>query len=92
MPEAALTAYAGLVERQIAQANKQGHAAACRLVARMGALRAQRGEAAEHDAFVAGLSQRHAAKRSFVTMLREAGAGPRRRQVAGVECRIVPPG
>lgn len=78
MPDAALTAYAGLVERQIAQTSKQGYAEACRLVARMRALRARQGDTAEHDAFLAGLLQRHSAKRSLVAMLKETGAGRRR--------------
>ncbi len=75
MPEEALGAYAALVEWQVGLANRQGYAEACRLVARMGALRGRSGEGAAATAqrrFVEDLLRRHAAKRSFVAMLREA--------------------
>ena len=58
--------------------SKHGYAAACRLAARMGPLRARRGEGAAHRAYVEALLARHRAKRSFVAMLRGAAnsAGP----------------
>ncbi len=78
MPGEALAAYERLVEQQVGLTNKHGYAAACRLVARMGPLRARRGEAAAHRAYVEALLARHRAKRSFVAMLRKAAtsAGP----------------
>ncbi|MGG5809166.1 hypothetical protein [Falsiroseomonas sp. CW058] len=72
MPEGALAAYAGLVERQVALTNRQGYEEACRLVARMAALCARRGEEAEHRAFIEDLLRRYGAKRSFVALLRNA--------------------
>jgi uncharacterized Zn finger protein len=75
-PEDALGAYAELAERQIALANRGGYTEACRLIARMGALRAAAGEEAAHRAYVADLLSRHEAKRSFAAMLAEvAGSG-----------------
>jgi uncharacterized Zn finger protein len=71
LPDKALAAYGRMVERQVALTNRQGYAAACGLVARMGALRARCGEEAVHEAFIADLLRRHAAKRSFVAMLRD---------------------
>ncbi len=78
MPEEALGAYAAIVERQVGLINRQGYAEACRLVARMGAPRGRRDEvAAAQRGFVEDLLRRHAAKRSFVAMLRDAtGAAP----------------
>lgn len=82
LPDEALGVYARLVERQVALANRQGYAAACALVARMGALRTRCGREAEHAAFVAELLRRHATKRSFVAMLR-AAEEPGAREEAG---------
>ena len=78
MPAEALAVYERLVEQQVGFTNKHGYAAACRLVARMGPLRARRGEGAAHRAYVEALLARHRAKRSFVAMLRGAAtsAGP----------------
>jgi hypothetical protein len=87
MPEDALATFASLVERQVALTNRQGYTEACQLIARMGILRARRGEEAEHRAFVTDLLRRHAAKRSFAGLLRETlgaaasgeiGSGPQR--------------
>lgn len=74
MPQEALAAYERLVERQVGLTNKHGYAAARRLVARMVALRADRGEESTHRAYVETLLARYRAKRSFVAMLRGAAA------------------
>jgi hypothetical protein len=70
VPGEALTVYERQVEQQVGLANKHGYAAACRLIARMAALRARLGEKAAHQAYVEALLERHRAKRSFVAMLR----------------------
>ena len=58
--------------------SRHGYATACRLVARMAALRARRVEQAAQRAYAEALLARHRAKRSFVAMLRgaAASAGP----------------
>ena len=77
MPDEALAVYERLVEQQVGLTNKHGYAVACRLVARMGPLRARRGEGAAHRAYVEALLARHRAKRSFVAMLRGAAISAR---------------
>ncbi len=78
LPQEALAVYERLVEQQVGLTNKHGYAVACRLVARMAALRARGGEQAIHRAYEETLLARHRAKRNFVAMLRgaAASAGP----------------
>jgi len=69
-PDDALAVYARLAEAKVGKTNNGGYAEACRLIERMGALRARRRETAAHAAFVADMLTRHKAKRNFVAMLR----------------------
>jgi uncharacterized Zn finger protein len=73
LPHEALAVYERQAEQQVGLTNKHGYAAACRLIARMAALRARLGNQATHQAYVEALLERHRAKRSFVAMLRGAG-------------------
>ena len=77
MSARALDAYIALAERQIGIANKYGYQAACRLITRMGDLRARLGQAGKHRAYVDDLLRRHAAKRSFVALLHTSIATPK---------------
>lgn len=69
-PDDALAVYARLAEAKVGKTNNSGYMEACRLIERMGALRARRRETAAQAAFVADMLTRHKAKRNFVAMLR----------------------
>jgi hypothetical protein len=77
MSDEALAACGLLVGRQSGLTGRHG-CPAHRLVARMAALRARRGERAAHPACAEALLARHQPKRRFVAMLRGAvtSAGP----------------
>jgi len=70
-PDDALAVYARLAEQQIGLVDKNGYREACRLLGRMRAVQAARGNAKAFSAHLDAMLLRHKAKRNFVAMLRE---------------------
>lgn len=72
LPEAAASAYRGMIERQIELTNRHGYEAACRLLGRLAKLE----PAQKHAEFVTNLRTRYRAKRSLLPMLDRHLANP----------------
>lgn len=70
-PQEALQGYAELVERTLRMTDQRAYHEACALLGSMRVLSEQLGLRADHDAYVAGLAERHKAKRNFMKLLRE---------------------
>ena len=68
-PSEALTAYARRVDRLISLGGQGNYEGACRIIARMQAIRKRLGQNSDHTAYLADLKSRHKAKRNFMKLV-----------------------
>lgn len=73
-PDEALDAYAKLVEAAVQTTTAGGYVEACKMIARMGAVRARLGRSGEQASYVDALALKHKGKRNFVKQLQAVAA------------------